>query len=162
MTEDAAAAMIMLFILAFVAFLVWNKHKVRMDKQRMLLEAQTRILERIGTGDALTAFLQTEEGRALLQSHEKTEETEKPWRSYRGIRMSIIGLLTSGVICIGIGAGFYYAALRVEPDLMIPAGIVAGVGAGCIVAALIHYILGKAWGLLDGNGQQDRSRQRPL
>jgi hypothetical protein len=78
--------------------------------------------------------------------------------------MSIIGLLTSGVICVGIGAGFLYASHLVEPELVIPAGIVSGVGVGCLVAALIHYVLGKVWGMLDDNGNRDRdrSRTRPL
>ena len=162
--EDLAPALIMLFILAFVALMVYHKHHGRLERRRLQLEAQARLLDRIGTGDALTAFLQTEEGKALLKSYEAFDEPEKPWqRRHEGIRMSVIGLLTAGVICIGIGAGFMYAAnISMETDLYIPAGIVAGVGVGCIVAALIHYVLGKAWGMMGNGREQDGVRSRQL
>jgi hypothetical protein len=162
--EDMAAALIMLFILAFVALMVFHKHHGRIERRRLQLEAQTRLLDRIGTGDALTAFLQTEEGKALLKSYEAFDEPDKPvHRRHDGIRMSVIGLLTGGVICIGIGAGFMYAAnIAVEHDLYIPAGIVAGVGVGCIVAAIIHYILGKSWGMLGNGHEQNGARSRQL
>jgi hypothetical protein len=160
--EDIGAAFSLLFILTFVAFIIWHRHRERMEKRRLLLDAQTRILDRIGTGEALSAFLQTEQGQALLRSHEVAEEPEKPGRGHGGLRMSIIGLLTAGVICIGIGVGFQYAARLTEPELVIPGGIVMGVGVGCIVAALIHYLLGTVWGLLRSDGEQDRSRTRSL
>lgn len=162
--EDLAAALIMLFILAFVALMVFHKHHGRVERRRLQLEAQSRLLDRIGPGDALTAFLKTEEGKALLRSYESFEEPDKPaHRRHDGIRMSVIGLLTGGVICIGIGAGFMYAAqMTMDQDLMIPAGIVAGVGVGCIVAAIIHYALGKAWGMLGNGREQDGTRSRSL
>ena len=158
--EDLAAALCLLIILGFVAFLIMNKHQDRLEKRRLLLEAQTRILDRIGTGDALTAFLQTEEGKALMRGPEESEPAFKPGRRDGGIRMSILGLLTCGVICIGVGAGFFYAARMTEPDLYIPAGIVTGVGVACLVAAVIHFLLGMAWGLFRDNGAHDRSRSR--
>ena len=162
--EDMAAALIMLFILGFVALMVFHKHHGRIERRRLLLEAQTRLLDRIGTGEALTAFLQTDEGKAMLKSYESFEEPQKPFhRRYDGIRMSVIGLLTGGVICIGIGGGFVFAShLAVEEELMIPAGIVAGVGVGCIIAAIIHYVLGKTWGMLDNGRGQDGPRSRQL
>jgi hypothetical protein len=162
--EHLAAALIMLFVLGFGALMVYQKHHGRMERRRLQLEAQSRLLDRIGPGDALTAFLQTEEGKALLKSYESFDEPDKPvHRRHDGIRMSVITLSTAGVICIGIGAGFMYAAnIAVEHDLYIPAGIVAGVGVGCIVAALIHYILGKAWGMLGNGREQDSSRSRQL
>jgi hypothetical protein len=160
--EDLAAALIMLFILSFVAFIVFHKHHGRLERRRLELDVQARILDRIGTGEALTAFLQTEEGKALLRSPDNVEEQRAPFRHRGGIRMSIIGLLTAGVICIGIGAGFFYAAkmLLSEPELIVPAGLGTGVGVGCIVAALIHYALGKAWGMLGRDSEPDRSRTR--
>lgn len=162
--EELAPALIMLFILAFVALMVFHKHHGRIERRRLQLEAQTRLLDRIGTGEALTAFLATEDGKALLKGYDTFEEPETIiHRRHDGIRMSVIGLLTGGVICLGIGAGFFYAAqVAVDHDLFIPAGIVAGVGVGCIVAAIIHYILGKAWGMLGNGREQDGARSRPL
>jgi peptidoglycan/LPS O-acetylase OafA/YrhL len=158
--EDIAAALMLLVIFGFVAFMVMHKHQDRLEKRRLLLEAQTRILDRIGTGDALVAFLQTEEGKAILRSQEDREPAFKPGRRDGGIRMSILGLLTGGVICIGVGAGFFYAAQMTEPELYIPAGIVTGVGVACLVAAVIHFVLGMAWGLFRDNGEHNRSSTR--
>lgn len=157
-------ALILLGILAFVGFMVWQRHKSRLERRRLQIEAQTRILDRIGPGEALTTFLQSEEGKALLRSNEAFDEQEKPvHRRHDGIRMSVIGLLTAGVICIGIGAGFVVAAeVAVDEDLFIPAGIVAGVGVGCIIAAIIHYALGKAWGMLGNERAQNGTRSRSL
>jgi hypothetical protein len=156
-------ALIVLVFFGFVGFMVWLRHSSRLEKRRLQVEAQTRILDRIGTGEALTAFLQTEEGKALLRSNEAFGESGQSPRRHDGIRMSVIGLLTGGVICIGIGAGFVVAAeISVDRDLFIPAGIVAGVGVGCIVAAIIHYALGKAWGMLGNGHGQDGARSRSL
>ena len=158
--EDIAAAFMLLVILGFVAFMVMHKHQDRLEKRRLQLEVQTRILDRIGTGDALAAFLQTESGKALMRNPEEIEPAFKPGRRDGGIRMSILGLLTAGVICIGVGAGFFYSARMIEPELYIPAGIVTGVGVACLVAAVIHFVLGMAWGLFRDNGERDRSRSR--
>ena len=156
-------ALMLLTILGFVGFMVWLRHKSRLEKRRLQVEAQTRILDRIGPGDALTSFLQTEEGRALLSIHESLEDqTMFNPRRHDGIRMSIIGLLTGGVICLGIALGFVVVAHAIiDEDFVVPAAIVAGVGVGCILAAVIHYVLGKAWGMLGSGADRDRSRSRP-
>ena len=156
-------ALILLVIFSFVGFMIWLRHKDRFEQRRLQVEAQTRILDRIGPGEALTAFLQTEEGRALLKSHESPGERETPNRlRHDGIRMSIIGLLTGGVVCLGIALGFLVASHAiVEEDFLVPAAIVGGVGVGCMLAAVIHYALGRAWGILGSGGDRDRSRSRP-
>lgn len=156
-------ALILLVIFGFIAFMVWLRHRDRFEKRRLQVEAQTRILDRIGPGEALTAFLQTEEGRALLRGHESHDDpTMFNHRRPDGIRMSIIGLLTGGVICLGIALGFVIVAHTVVDDaFVVPGAIVAGVGVGCILAAVIHYVLGKAWGMLGTRGDRDGSRSRP-
>jgi len=155
-------ALMLLVIFGFVGFMLWLRHRDRFEKRRLQVEAQTRILDRIGPGEALTAFLQTEEGRALLKSHESPEMPDAlNLRRHDGIRMSIIGLLTAGVICLGIALGFLVVSHAVvDEDFVIPAAIVGGVGVGCMLAAVVHYVLGKAWGMLGSGSDRDHSRTR--
>jgi len=161
--HDIFPVLILLVVFGFVAFMLWQRHQDRLQKRRLRAEAQARILDRIGPGEALTAFLQSEEGRTLLKSHESFDDPEIPsHRRYDGIRMSIIGLLTAGVICMGIALGFLVVSHAiVEEAFIVPAAIVGGVGVGCILAAVIHYVLGKAWGMLGSGADRDRSRSRP-
>jgi hypothetical protein len=143
--EEIGGALSLLAILAFVAFLIWHGDRNKQEQRRQKLAERERILDRIGTGDALTGFLQSDEGKRFLE-----QLNEPVTGRHRGgnLRMSVIGLLTAGVITLCIGAGFFSAAPQVGQDLLIPGGILVGVGVGCLVAALIHYVLGKAWGML--------------
>lgn len=144
-------------ILAFVAFLIWNADQTKQEQRRQRIAERDRILAQIGSGEALTGFLRTEEGRKLLGD---LDHPEKKGHSPNSLRMSIIGLLTGGVITLIVGAAFFYAAPRVEDNLIIPGGIIGGVGVGCIIAALIHYVLGKAWGMLEPSEEKDNPRRR--
>lgn len=155
--EEIGGGLSLMAILAFVAFLIWNADQSKQEKRRQKSAARDRVLAQIGSGEALTSFLRTEEGRKLLGD---LDDPEKKSQSPGSIRMSIIGLLTGGVIMLVMGAGFFYAASRVEDNLIIPGGIIGGVGVGCIIAALIHYVLGKAWGMLDPADEKDNARRR--
>jgi hypothetical protein len=144
-------------ILAFVAFLIWNADHGKQEKRRQRNAERNKLLAQIGSGEALTSFLRTEEGKKLLGD---LDDPEKKEQNPNNIRMSIIGLLTGGVITLIVGAAFFYAAPRVEDNLIIPGGIIGGAGLGCIIAALIHYVLGKAWGMLESDEDQDKPRRR--
>ena len=59
-----------------------------------------------------------------------------------------------------LGGGFFFVADDNLEQLLVPGAIVGSVGIGCLAAALIHYVLGKAWNMLDAEGQADKARRR--
>ena len=154
--ETIGEGLSLLAILGFVAFLIWHGDQSGRERRQQRLAERERLFSQIGSGEALASFLQTEEGRKMIA------ELNEPEKKQGGgnLRMSVIGLLTTGVITLAVGAGFFYAAPRVQDTLLVPAGIIGGVGVGCLVAALIHYVLGKAWGLLKPEEENENPRRR--
>jgi hypothetical protein len=74
--------------------------------------------------------------------------------------MSILGLMTAGVICLALGGGFFYIADGSQEQLLIPGAITGSIGIGCLAAALIHYLFGKAWHMLDANGRGNKDPRK--
>lgn len=155
--ETIGSGLSLFAILGFVAFLIWHGDQSKRERRQQRLAERERLFAQIGPGEALASFLQTEEGKKMIA--ELNEPERKPGGG--NLRMSVIGLLTSGVITLAVGAGFFYAAPRVPNDtLLVPGGIIGGIGVGCLVAALIHYVLGKAWGLLKPEEENESPRRR--
>jgi hypothetical protein len=155
--EEIGNAITLLAIFGFVAFLIWHGDKNRQARRELKVAEREKLLDRLGTGEALQNFLQSEDGSKFLG------ELNEPVRERRGggnLKMSVIGLLTAGVITLSIGAGFFYAAPRVNDMLIVPGGIIGGIGVGCLIAALIHYWLGKSWGLLGTDAENGSSKRR--
>lgn len=150
--EEIGGALSLLAILGFVAFWIWHGEKAKKDRRQQRLEASEKLFDRIGSGEALTNFLKSEEGRRVL---DELNEPSPKKQTGAGIRVSIISLLTAGAITMSMGAGFFYVAPSTEPELVVPGAMIGGIGAGCIIAAIIQYILGKSWGLLDSGKPKD-------
>jgi len=155
--DEVGNGLSLLAIFGFVAFLIWNGERTKEAKRRLRSEERRMILDRIGTGEALTSFLQTEEGKRLI---DQADVPERVARTVGGLRASVLGLLTAGVIATILGGGFFYAAKLTEEELVIPGAIIGSIGIGCIVAALLHYIFGKVWGSLDQEQENGSSRKR--
>jgi hypothetical protein len=155
--DEVGNGLSLIAIFGFVAFLIWHGERTKEEKRRLRSEERRTILDRIGSGEALTSFLQTEEGRKLL---DQADPQEKAVRAMGGLRGSVLGLLTAGTLATILGGGFFYAAKLSYDELVIPGSIVGSIGIGCIVAALIHYVFGKVWGSLDPDNKNGSSRKR--
>lgn len=154
--EEIGNGLTLIAVFGFVAFLIWHGDRNRQARRELKVAEREKLLDRLGTGEALKSFLESEDGRKFLG------ELNEPVKERRGggnLKMSVIGLLTAGVITLSIGAGFFYAAPRVNDTLIVPGGIIGGIGVGCIVAAFIHYVLGKAWGLIGADTENGSSKR---
>lgn len=148
--------LIVFSVLVFVAFLIWNRTKDQLERRRLQLAAQERMLDKIGPGEALTDFLRTDEGRWFV-----SQLTAEPVRS-KDMRTRVLALTTLGLVALFGGMFFVNAALLpnvlvAEPEIPIdlvalfslPAFLLTGAGIGALVAAWIMRRLTKRWGMLD-------------
>jgi hypothetical protein len=151
--------LIIFSVLAFVAFLIWNRTKSNLERRRLQLDVQERMLDRIGPGEALTEFLKTDEGKQFFG-----QLTAEPIRS-KDTRTRIFALMTLGLIALFGGFFFVNAALipnvlvdepEIPTDLValatLPAFLLTGAGVGALLAAWIMHRLSKRWGMIDARG----------
>jgi len=158
--EDVGAALGALAFFAFIAFLVWHSHERKLDRRRLRLEEQNRILDRLGSGPELAEFLKSEQGQKILSSLNEPEPERPRNGPYSPYKMGIVGLLTAGVITMGVSVGFFIVANLTVGEFVIPAGICGGIGLGCLLAAWVQYAIGKRWGMLGNSTENGRSARR--
>ena len=145
--EDIGAALFLMAVFGWVAFLIWNKSQKKQAERQMLFEAQKQILDKLGSGPELTQVLASEEGKAFFdrlkeeprQSGKTNELTYLGW---------VMGMLMGGLVTLGVGLGMFYAAQRIDPEYIVPGGILVGAGGGLLIASAVTYRLSKKWGLL--------------
>jgi hypothetical protein len=155
--EDIGEGLALIAILGFVAFWIWHGDSQKENRRREQLRERERLLDRIGSGEALTTFLNTDEGKKLMNDMNAPDpQTSRGG----GLKMSILGLMTAGVICLALGGGFFYIADGSQEQLLIPGAITGSIGIGCLAAALIHYLFGKAWHMLDANGRGNKDPRK--
>lgn len=155
--EEIGEGLSLLAILAFIAFWIWHGDSTKQQRRREQLREREKLLDKIGSGETLANFLNTDEGKKLMNEINAPEP--EPSRG-GGLKMSILGLMTAGVICTILGAGFFFVAERAQEQLIIPGAIIGSIGLGCFAAALLHYVFGKAWNMLDANGQAQRGPRK--
>lgn len=151
--------LIVFSVLAFIAFLIWNRTKDNLERRRLQLDAQDKMLERIGPGEALTEFLRTDEGKQFF-SHLTGSQSEPTRR--KDTRTRVFVLTTLGLIALF--GGFFFVNAALIPNLLIdepeipidvlvlmslPAFLLTGAGIGALVAAWIMHRLSKKWGMLE-------------
>lgn len=149
--------LIVFSVLAFVAFFIWNRTKDSLERRRLQLDAQARMLESIGPGEALTEFLKTDEGQRFFN-----QLTASPSRRALGKdpRTLVFVLITFGLIALF--GGFVAVNAILIPNLVVdepemptdvlalisaPAFLLTGAGIGALVAAWIMHRLSKRHGM---------------
>jgi hypothetical protein len=156
---DLGAPLVVASVLAFVAFLIWNTTRANLERRRLQLDAQGRVLEKIGSGQALADFLKTEEGRRFFEQLAAPQSTPG-----KDTRRRILVLTTLGLIALFGGLVFVNAALipnllvqepSIPADLVVfgalPAFLLTGAGVGALVAAWFMHRLSKKWGHVGGS-----------
>ena len=127
---------IFLGLFGMVAFIVWVSVSSwhRRHSAHALVSFQERLLDRLGSGSDLVAFLQTEAGEKLLTG---TIGNQPPMV---GAAARLLGAVHSGIVLISLGAGFVTVGRLFDfraADTLSAMGVIAAfVGVGFLVSAV--------------------------
>jgi predicted phage tail protein len=125
---------------AWIIFSTIRRYKIA----KLQAEVQTKLLEKVGSGQELLAYAQTEAGRELLESL-KVERVSPHGR--------IIGALQTGIVLFFLGAALLLVRSHVSSggEGFVVAGTLAcALGVGFALSAASSYYLSKSFGLLNG------------
>lgn len=117
-------------------------------RQRALLRAQTefhnKMLEKFGTAEEFTAYLQSDAGKSFFDNLLKEPSTPLS---------KILGSIQKGAILTLLGLGFFiinniFDTLDSRNIMLVIATVSMTIGIGFLVSSLISYRLAKSWGLI--------------
>ena len=135
---------IMLGLFGMMAFIVWvavsGWHRRR--SMHELVSVQERLLDRIGSGQDLVAFVQTEAGGKLMTGAVNGEQRTV------GAASRVLGAVHSGIVLIAFGGGLLSVGRLFDfeiADTLTALGVIAGfVGGGFLVSALSCHRLARS------------------
>jgi hypothetical protein len=136
----AVATLIPLGAFAMVVLIVWMVHLAKRNRLREQAELQRHFLDKFGSGQELTQFLETPQGQNFLK--------DLQMGNGGGSKDRIIRSVKSGILLIALGCGFL-ALLRVEGDLIYAAVILLALGVGFLISAAVSYWLSKKWNIFE-------------
>ena len=107
---------------------------------KLQAEVQTKLLDKVGSGQDLLAYAQTEVGKELLQS--LRVERISPYGR-------ILGALQAGIVLVLFGIALLMFHNRDQGFLLVGA-LTTALGFGFVLSAVASYYLSKSFGLLNG------------
>jgi hypothetical protein len=146
-TQDIAKITIpvMFCWFAWVIFTTIRRYKIA----KVQAEVQAKLLEKVGSGQELLAYAQTDTGMQLLESL-KVERVAPHGR--------IIGALQTGIIFVMLGIAFlilrYQVSVADQEGFVILGTLSCSLGVGFSLSAAASYYLSKSFGLLDGTASR--------
>lgn len=131
----------------WVIFTTFRRYKIA----RLQAEVQTKLLEKVGSGQDLLAYAQTDAGKQLLESL-KVERvvSQAPYGK-------IIGALQAGIVLFCFGGGMLWLRGHVSESIQSTDGftvlgaLAMAVGLGFGFSAAASYFLSRSFGLLNGS-----------
>lgn len=130
---------------AWFAWLIFSTIR-RYKIAKLQSEVQTKLLDKVASGQELLAYAQTEVGRDLLESL-KVEQQVSPYPR-------IIGAMQTGIIALLVGSAFLFLRSRVPNDLaqgfLVIGTILVFLGLGFGFSAAASYYMSRSFGLLNG------------
>lgn len=147
--EEIIVALLIAVGIVAAAIVQVRRYRLRADTAAKKAHMVARLSERFGSDAEFVAFLQTPEGRLMLEG-----EYSPAAMGYR-----LIGLLQAGIVAIFVGLAFLVNGfppptgadvnLVREADFARWWGVVLlGVGAGLIIASSASARIAKRWGVL--------------
>jgi hypothetical protein len=127
--------------LGWVAFSNIRRHKIA----KLQSEVQTKLIERVGSGQELLAYAQTDAGRKLLES--LRVEAVSPYGR-------IIGALQAAIVMICLGGALLLLRGHIEgteEGFLMFGTLITMLGIGFALSAVVSYYLSKSFGLINGS-----------
>jgi hypothetical protein len=146
-TQDIAEITIpvMFCWFAWVIFTTIRRYKIA----KVQAEVQAKLLEKVGSGQELLAYAQTDTGMQLLESL-KVERVAPHGR--------IIGALQAGIIFLMLGVALlilrYQVSVADQEGFVILGTLSSSLGVGFALSAAASYYLSKSFGLLNGSASR--------
>jgi hypothetical protein len=147
MNQDLILAFTLPCMFSWFAWLIFSTFR-RYGIAKLQAGVQSRLLEKIGSGQDLLSYAQTDAGRQLLESL-KVERviSQVPYAK-------IIGALQAGIVLFFFGTAMLWlrghvSATNVDGFTVFGALSIA-VGLGFVFSAAASYYLSRSFGLLNG------------
>jgi hypothetical protein len=139
--EEAVGLVVPLGAFAMVVLIVWLVHKKVQHKIHEQAELQKHFLNKFGSGQELTQFLDTPHGEWFLRELSIRDSARRP-------KDQIIASVRGGIVLLGLGIGFFIL-MRIEHDIIYPAVILSVLGIGLLISAAVSYWLSKKWDIFE-------------
>lgn len=125
MGPEMSAVFVPLGSFVMVVFIIWFATRQKQAQIQARTDLHKHLLDKFGSGNELAEFLESEGGKKMLGElgEEKVSPRERAMKYFR-----------AGVIIGGLGAAFLALTFK-EPDLVIPGGLLLGLGMGFLIAA---------------------------
>jgi len=143
MNSDNLAMICVPFMFGWIAWVIFSTIR-RYKIAKLQADVQTKLLEKVGSGQDLLAYAQTEAGKQMLESL-KVERHSPHAR--------IIGALQTSIVMISLGAAFLFLRGRIsgtEEGFLVFGTLSTMLGIGFGLSAVASYYLSKSFGLLNG------------
>ncbi|MFZ0860493.1 MAG: hypothetical protein ABR881_01110 [Candidatus Sulfotelmatobacter sp.] len=144
MNEDIVIAPIIFSFFAWLAWVVFSTIR-RFKIAKLQAEVQTKLLEKVGSGQDLLAYAQTDAGRKLLES--LRVESVSPYTR-------IIGAMQTAIVMISLGVALLLLRGRVagtDEGFLVFGTLITMLGVGFGLSSAASYYLSKSFGLLNGS-----------
>jgi hypothetical protein len=143
MGSESLAFFIPIAAFIMVIIIVWVTSQEKQAKARYRAEVQRELIAKFSSGRELSEFLNSEGSRQLLGPLD-SEGEDAP----QDPRRKLIGLITGGLINMGVGVGLFYVGLSWGFWWFHLAGLITmGVGVALLMSAAISHYLAQKWGL---------------
>lgn len=132
--------------LAWIIFSTFRRYKIA----KLQAEVQSRLLERVGSGQDLLAYAQTDAGKHMLESLQvERVVSQVPYGK-------ILGALQAGIVLFFFGSGLLWLRGHLSTPQNSDGFTVLGtlsitLGLGFGFSAAVSYFLSRSWGLLNGS-----------
>jgi len=132
--------------LVWMIFSTFRRYKIA----KLQADVQSRLLEKVGSGQELLAYAQTDAGRQMLESL-KVERvvSQVPYGK-------ILGALQAGIVLFFFGGGMLWlrghlSSSQSSDGFTVLGTLCIALGLGFGFSAAASYFLSRSWGLLNGS-----------
>lgn len=151
MSEEVMVALVLVTLIGCVTFILNSTLQTwgRVKRERNIMEMQTKLLDRLGSGVDVMSYVNSDAYRQLMEGG----------GGGRNVYASrVLNSIQAGVVMLFGGGGMFLAALFVSvPEgasfLRVVGGILLALGVGMTLSAGWTYALLKKWGLLGPKGE---------